>query len=58
MIDPQNVPDVDDDEMLARYIVAGQSSKSLRKYVRENNTVSRNDIEIVTMTKSGTSGEP
>ena len=39
MIDPDNVPNVDDDEILARYIVAGQSTRSLRKYVRENNTV-------------------
>ena len=39
MIDPDNVPDVDDEEMLARFIVAGQSKKSLRKLVRENETV-------------------
>ena len=39
MIDPDNVPDVDEDETLARYIVAGQAAKSLRKYVRENNTI-------------------
>ena len=39
MINPDDVPDIEDDEMLARFIVAGQSTKSLRKYVRENNTV-------------------
>lgn len=39
MINPDDVPDVEDDEMLARFIVAGQSTSSLRKYVRENNTV-------------------
>jgi hypothetical protein len=39
MINSDDVPDVEDDEMLARFIVAGQSTRSLRKYVRENNTV-------------------
>ena len=39
MINPDDVPDVEDDEVLARFIVAGQSTESLRKYVRENNTV-------------------
>ena len=35
MINPDDVPDVEDDEMLARFIVAGQSTKSLRKYVKD-----------------------
>ncbi len=39
MIDADNVPKVREDEILARYIVAGQSTKSLRKYVRKNNSV-------------------
>ena len=39
MIKPDDVPDVEDNEKLARFIVAGQSTKSLRKYVREDNTV-------------------
>ncbi|MFC1758149.1 hypothetical protein ACFL2H_05190 [Planctomycetota bacterium] len=39
MIDPDNVPHVEPDEMLARYIVAGETVRSLRKYVREDETV-------------------
>lgn len=36
MLDPDNVPAIAADEMLARYICAGQSTKSLRKLVRPN----------------------
>lgn len=39
MIDPDNVPEVADGEVLARYILAGQTTKSLRKYVREDDSV-------------------
>lgn len=39
MINPDDVPEVETDEMLARFIVAGQSTKSLRKYARADNTV-------------------
>jgi hypothetical protein len=39
MINPDDVPDVEDNEELARFIVAGQSTRSLRKYIREDNTV-------------------
>ena len=39
MIDPKDVPSVDDDEMLARYILAGEKTKSLRKLVRPDETI-------------------
>lgn len=39
MIDPENVPPVAAGEIVARYIVAGSKTKSLRKFVRPDETV-------------------
>lgn len=39
MIDPNNVPDFEVDEVVARFILAGQSKKSLRKLVRADETI-------------------
>ena len=39
MIDPNNVPDVDGDEIVARFVITGASAKSLKNLVRANKTV-------------------